>query len=263
MGLMSKDSGGGGNFEPLPMGTHIARCVSVVDLGVQDTPWGGKEKVYLGFEVPSVRVQWQDKDGKDCEGPAFIGSTYTNSINEKAILGQHLTSWRGVAFTDDERQGFDLFNVLNAPCMISVVHNEKNGNVYANIQSIMRLPQGMTCPPAESDAIAYSPLDNAVAPNIDKLPDWLQKKVRAGYKIAEGSHIIGSAQIANQAAGGQVAPGQPPPQPLQPATPAAPGQPAPVEQQLDPRAQALAAAGAGGAPAPAPAPDDFDDDIPF
>jgi hypothetical protein len=110
MALLSKDSGGEG-FEPIPAGTYVARCVSVIDLGVQETPWGGKEKVYIGFEIPGERVQWKDKDGKEHEGPAFIGSRYTNSINEKAILGQHLTSWRGVPFTDDERQGFDLFTI--------------------------------------------------------------------------------------------------------------------------------------------------------
>lgn len=260
MGFMSKDSGGGGNFEPLPMGTHIARCCSVVDLGVQDSPHGPKEKAYLGFEVPSVRVAWEDKDGKPHEGPAFIGSNYNNSINERAILGQHLVSWRGVAFTQEERDGFDLFTVLGAPCMISVIHNESNGKMYANINSIMRLPKGMICPPAETEAIAYSPMDPAVAPLISKLPDWLQKKVRAGYKIAEGSFVIGSAY------GPMAAPG--------------------VEQQLAPAsvptpqtaAEAMAAAMAGqtiadaaataarqttGLNPPPPGPDDFDDDIPF
>ena len=240
MALLSKDSGGDG-FDPLPPGTYVGRCVSVVDLGVQDTPWGGKEKVYLGFEIPGERVEWKDKDGNEHEGPAFIGSRYTNSINEKAILGQHLTSWRGKAFTDEERQGFDLFNVLGAPCMISVVHTKKDTKTYANIQSIMRLPKGMDCPPAESELLKYTPLDNALADNLDKLPEWLQKVCRAGYKIAEGSTVIGSAQAANAAAGGQVAPGQPAPQPM------------------TAREQALETAGAG---APPPV-DDFDDDIPF
>ena len=47
MGLISKGTGGGSDFEPVPAGTHIARCVSVVDLGFQETPWGSKEKVYI------------------------------------------------------------------------------------------------------------------------------------------------------------------------------------------------------------------------
>lgn len=251
MGLIAKDNGGEG-FEPIPAGTYIARCVSVVDLGVQETPWGGKEKVYVGFEVPDERVEWKDKDGNDHEGPAFIGNRYTLSVNEKSILGQHLTSWRGVPFTEEERQGFDLFTILGAPAMINIVHEEKNNKTYANIVSIMRLPKGMQAKPAESELIAYSPLDNEKAQNFDKLLDWQKKLVRQGYKMAEGSTVIGSATAANNAAGGQVAPGQPAPQ----VTP----QPA----STHPPQTAADAMQAAMDQQKAPEPDDyFDDDIPF
>ena len=78
MPLMSSEKAGGGGFEPVPIGTHIARCVTVVDLGVQQTPWGSKEQVYLGFEVPGVRVEWTDRDEAKHEGAALIGVTWTN-----------------------------------------------------------------------------------------------------------------------------------------------------------------------------------------
>ncbi len=175
MSLTSKDSGGSGSFEPVPAGTYTARCVTVVDLGVQDTPWGGKEKVYFGFEVPSVKVEWDDKDGVHHEGPALIGSRYTNSIHPDSNLGKHLISWRGKAFTEEEREGFDLFNVLGAPCMISVTHNTKGDKTYANISAIMRLPEGMVAPPAIGELVSYSPQDAATAANFSKLPEWLQK----------------------------------------------------------------------------------------
>ena len=190
MGLIVKDSGGAG-FEPIPAGTYVARCVNVIDIGIQPTGFGDKEKLYIGFEIPSERVEWE-KDGEKHEGPAMIGSRYTASINAKSILGQHLTSWRGVPFTDEERDGFDVMTILDAPCMINIVHTEKNGKVYANIQGIMRLPKGTNCPPAEGELIAYTPMDNELAQNLDKLPEWLQKLCRAGHKIAEGSHTIGS-----------------------------------------------------------------------
>ena len=187
MALITKDSGGSGNFEPVPEGTHIARCITVVDIGIQQTPWGGKEKVYLGFEAPGVRVEWKDSDGNDHEGPAIIGSRYTNSINEKAILGQHLVSWRGKQFTDDERQGFDLFAVLGAPCMLSVTHNTKGDRTYANITGIMRLPQGMTAPETEGELIGYTPNDPNMIGNLTKLPEWLQKLCKEGYGAAADS----------------------------------------------------------------------------
>jgi hypothetical protein len=181
MALLSKAEGGSG-FDPVPEGSHAAACINVVDMGIQDTPWGRKEKVYLGFEIPDVRVTWTDKDGKEHEGPAFVGATYTNSIHEKSNLGQHLVSWRGKAFTQDEKDGFDLFNILGAPCLLSIQHHTNDaGRTFARIGSIMRMPAGMHAPQVESELIAYTPADNEKIGNLKKLPEWLQEKCRAGF----------------------------------------------------------------------------------
>jgi len=188
MAFLSKDAGGTGGFEPVPAGTYVARCITVVDIGIQQSNFGPKEKVWLGFEIPSVRVSWTKRNDQgveiEHEGPALIGSTYTNSIHRKAILGQHLVSWRGKDFTDKERDGFELFNVLGAPCMISVTHNIKGDKTYANITAIMRLPQGTTAPDAETDIIGYSPSDNTKIGNLTKLPEWLQKRCHEGHGAA-------------------------------------------------------------------------------
>ena len=190
MALLSKAEGGGGGFEPVPVGTHIARCVTVVDLGFQDTPWGAKEKVYIGFEVPGVRVKWT-KDDKEYEGPAIIGSQYTNSIHPDSNLGQALVSWRGKAFSEDEKAGFDLFTILDVPCMISVTHNTKGEKTYANIAAIMGLPKGTPAPARETDILAYTPQDNEKKANFDKLPEWLQKKCEAGHRMADSQNEYG------------------------------------------------------------------------
>ncbi len=192
MSLMSKSEGGSGSFEPVPVGSHIARCVTVVDLGFQETGFGKKEQVYIGFEVPSVRVEWTKDDVKH-EGPAIIGTTYTNSIHEKSNLGQHLVSWRGKPFTEEQKQGFDLFTILDVPCMISVIHNVKGDKVYANISAIIGIPQGAPSPNRETDILAYSPQDNEKAGNFDKLPEWLQKKCSAGHKMADNPAEYGGA----------------------------------------------------------------------
>ncbi len=185
MPLLSKASGGSGDFDPVPAATHIARCVSVVDLGFLDTPWGAKEKVYIGFEVPSVRVEWNDKEDVHHEGPALIGSRYTNSIHEKSVLGQHLVNWRGRAFAEDERDGFDLFTIVDVPCMIAVTHKVKGEKTYANISGIMGLPKGTIAPERETDLLSYTPQDAAYSGNFDKMPEWLQKICREGHRMGD------------------------------------------------------------------------------
>jgi hypothetical protein len=181
MGLMASGKDTGSNFEPLPEGSYLARCVTVCDMGIQPTGYGSKEKVYLGFEVPSERVEWE-KDGKKHTGPAFIGSRYTLSVHKKSILGQHLTSWRGKAFTDEELESFDVMNVLGAPCMISVVHTHKNENTYANISAIMKVPTGTPVLEAETELIGYTALDPKFSGTLDKLPEWLKKLALEGQR---------------------------------------------------------------------------------
>ena len=187
MGLMSSEKAGGGGFEPVPQGTHIARCVTVVDLGVQQSPWGAKEQVYLGFEVPAVRVEWE-KDGVKQSGPALIGATWTNNLYEDANLGKNLISWRGRPFTAEEKKGFDLFDLLGVPCMLSVVHNvANNGKTYANIASIMGMPAGTTAPKAEGELVGYTATDPAYSGTLEKLPEWLKTKALAGQGAVAAS----------------------------------------------------------------------------
>ena len=181
MALLSKAGGGGDGFDPIPVGTHIARCISVVDLGLQSGEWQGEptlnKKVYVGFEIPSVRVKWK-KDDVEHEGPGLIFNIYTNSIHAKSNLGGHLISWRGRAFTEEEERGFDLFTILDVPCMISVVHKQsKDGTkTYANIGAIMGLPKGTDADKREGDILGYSP-DDPDRADMTGVPEWLQKMI--------------------------------------------------------------------------------------
>ena len=185
MGYLASDKGGSMDWEPVPVGTHIARAVTVVDLGLQPTGYGTKEKIYVGFEVygDECRVKWE-KDGKEHNGPALIGSRYTLSIHPKSILGQHLVSWRGKEFTDEERQGFDVFTILGAPCMISVVHvvNKEKNKTYANIAAIMKCPKGTEIPKLEGELVGYSACHPDYSGTIDKLPEWLRNLALEGQR---------------------------------------------------------------------------------
>lgn len=180
---------GGSDRTPIPAGVHVARCVTVVDCGLQEQHWKGqvkyRHKAWIQFEIPSIRVNWQDKDGNEQEGPAVIGQMYTASISDKATLGQHLVNWRGRAFTQEERDAFDLFNLLDKACQVSVTHRESNGRTYDNIGGIMGLPAGTEAPPREMDLRRYSPTDAESKALLEGLPGWLQEKVRIGHKLED------------------------------------------------------------------------------
>jgi hypothetical protein len=175
MPLYVRDQGGK-DFEKVPQGVHIAVCNMVVDVGQQANKRYGKSqhKVYVRWEIPGKRISWQDQQGGKHEGPMTIGTFYTASLSEKALLRRDLENWRGRAFTDAELQKFDLFNILGVPCQIMVKHNTDGAKVYANVAGVMCLPPGASKPKAENDLIKWSPDDGA---QWEQLPEWLRKRI--------------------------------------------------------------------------------------
>lgn len=176
---------GGREFKLLPAGSHAAVCTMVAHLGLQNGAYMGKPKlqpkVYLRFQIPAERVEWE-KDGVKHEGPMSIGKTYTESLSEKANLRKDLESWRSRAFTAEELKGFELFNILGKPCMLSVVHDAgDDGKTRAYIQSVSAMPKGMLAPKHEGDLLKYD-ADNRV--DHDKLPEWVRQKIAEQVKPA-------------------------------------------------------------------------------
>jgi hypothetical protein len=176
MALKLPVGGGGGDFKRCPPGTHIAVCNLIADVGLQ--PGSGqfptpKRKLYIRFEVPSERVEYE-RDGKKVEGPITIGQYFTASMHEKAQLRKQLEGWRGKKFSDDEAAEFDVGSILGKPCMLSIVETENGGKTYSNIASISALPKNVPAPKAENDLLYYD-ADNPT--QYEALPQWLREKI--------------------------------------------------------------------------------------
>lgn len=166
MSLLATDKGG--DFELTPAGAHVARCYSVVDLGMQETSFGTKRRVRISWELPDERMQ----DGR----PFSVSKNYTLSLNEKSNLAADLAAWRGRPFSAAERKGFDVHSVLGATCMLNVVHNESGDRTFANVASISPLPKRTECPPAINKPLAFSTTDYT-AEQYAALPDWLKDRI--------------------------------------------------------------------------------------
>jgi len=97
--------------------------------------FGGEEqhKLVILFETEAQRTQG------DWAGNRFvISKTYTASLNEKATLSKDLESWRGRAFTAEERAGFDLETVIGKPCTLNLIEKTtQKGKVMVVIGSIL------------------------------------------------------------------------------------------------------------------------------
>lgn len=127
-------------FEIAPAGPTAARCIDVVDLGLI---WSD----FYKKAAHKIEVYWvTSHERQNDEGMIYVRKRYTLSLHENAMLSKDLIAWRGKPFTAEESSGFDVENLIGAPCLINVVHNQNGQNVYANVNSVMPLPKGMPAP---------------------------------------------------------------------------------------------------------------------
>lgn len=142
--------------EPVEAGTHKAVCYAVIDIGEQKVEYPGKppstaRQLRLQWELPDLRMQFEDKDKNKVDKPKVISNTYTFSTYEGASLCQHVTSWMG-SCPDD----FDFDSLIGKNCYLSVIHKtSQKGNVYAKVATIMQLPQGIELAVPENPTILY------------------------------------------------------------------------------------------------------------
>lgn len=168
MGTVAKASSGG-DFELPTAGAVVGRCYMVADLGTQDTSFQGKPK-----KAHKILLSWELAELMEDGRPFAISSRYTLSLFDQAILRQHLESWRGRSFTEEELAGFDVKNVLGAYCMLSIVHNRDGDKTYANVKGVMPVPKGMD-KPAPTNKDVYFDVETG---DINTLPEWVQNIVK-------------------------------------------------------------------------------------
>jgi hypothetical protein len=108
-------------------------------------PWQQANPFKAGALQETTRIVFQiDIENSETGKPLEVSQMYSLSLHEKSKLCQHLEAWRGRKFTQKEKEGFDLENLIGANCQVQVVHNIKDGGeIYANIQAIVPLGKGM------------------------------------------------------------------------------------------------------------------------
>lgn len=144
---------GGGDFEQAPVGTYVARCVKIIDIGTQKGEYQGqanfKRQVIVGWELPTEMMREGEHAGK----PFTVSKFYTASLGEKANLRKDLQNWRGREFSAEELAGFHSKNILGKPCMLSLTANDKG---KTRVTGVMALPKGMEVPAQVNESIYFS-----------------------------------------------------------------------------------------------------------
>jgi len=162
---------------PAPSGAHVGRCYGVIDLGTQFNPQSQKgfRKVLLQWELPTEVHVFREENGPE---PFVVSREFGLSLSEKAHLRPFLEAWRGLPFSQEELNKFDVTVLAGQPCFVNVLHASKGDKVYANVSTVMKLPKGMVCPPAVNPVVTLSLNEEFDQKVFDALPDWIKKKIQ-------------------------------------------------------------------------------------
>lgn len=167
------------NLELPPVGPKVARCIKIIDLGTTKNITYNtlNRKLMITHELPTTKME---KDGR----PFAISGFYNQVLGERSNLRKMLDSWLG-KMSEKEIETFNPLSLLGKPSFINVVHNEG----YANIGSIMPIPDGVTCPPAINEIHSFSFYDFKQE-EFDKLSDKMQERLKQSFE--------GKARFGNQ-----------------------------------------------------------------
>lgn len=170
-----------------PKGTFPARCYQMIHIGTIKEKFKGEEKlcnkVRIGFELPTEQKIFDETKG---EQPFVISQEYTLSMGQKSKLKVLLESWRGEPFSKEEMKGFDITEMIGEPCLISISHKEsESGSMYAQITSITQPMKGLDIPKLINDPIVVSFDSVDFIEQLEKLPDFLQEKIKSSKEYFE------------------------------------------------------------------------------
>lgn len=186
MGLVAKDNGGG-DFQVAPAGTHLARCIKLIDLGTQysEVFHESYHRCLLSWELPEEEIT----EGQYSGQPFVVSKEYTLSLGSKANLRKDLQSWRGREFTKEELDGFDLVNILDKTCMLSIVHttSKSSGKIWPSITAITAPPKSAVVPPRVNPIVTFF-IDDWNQLDFNELPRWIAEKIAQSeeYKKKHG-----------------------------------------------------------------------------
>lgn len=167
---------------PIEAGSYAARIYSIIDLGTHDSTYQGKptdpkRSIRITWELPTEMRDFE-KDGEKKSLPQVIGKEYTLSMGEKANLRKAVECIVGTSLSDDEATDFDVFSLVGMESLLSIVHetSKATGNKYAAIQSIGKLPKGMTCPAPVNPQATFN-VQEWNQSVYESLPEFIKKKI--------------------------------------------------------------------------------------
>lgn len=166
------------SHDPIPAGNHVARLYRIIHVGTVPDTFNGEPKqtnqIHLTFELCNETKVF--KEGEAARPLSISTRFLTYSMGKKSNLRKLVEGFGGVSLHEEEAYNFDHEQLIGMPCLLNVVQDERNGNVYSNIHSASPLPKGMVAPDMANQPQIVD-IDTSSEEEIAALPDFLKNKM--------------------------------------------------------------------------------------
>ena len=184
MGLIAKSNKSGGSLDHPDAGTHMARLVGITDQGHQP----GFE--YQGNEIESafkVEFTYELVNSLMADGrPHWVSEQVkVNDFVPKKPGGIISTMMaRVAALTPSTPTNTNLLDLLDKPCMVTVVMNAGGYPKVSGQAAVTGIPVGMDIPGLQNDTFSFD-MDE---PNMDlwaTFPEFKQDRIKEAINFEE------------------------------------------------------------------------------
>lgn len=170
---------------------YPAYLVQLIDLGLQpQKAYQGKDKppaqeIMLTYELSDCYIV--DEEGNELEDkPRWVSETlpFYGLFADKAK-----STKRYLAFDPTQEFGGDFSQAVGMPCNVTIVNNESNGKVYANIGNVATISAKKA---GQMNAIKNPTkvfdLDEPDLETFNALPEWIRDKIKSNLNY-QGSPL--------------------------------------------------------------------------
>ena len=179
----------------VPAGTYPAICYCVAELGTQQTAYGKKPMLHIGWELPEQRLA----DGR----PADVNRRYNVSAAPQSALRNDIESWQGRRFSDIDLDTFDFAELVGKTCQVSIQHSDAaGGRIYANVTAVLPPPRGMAKElETHNDPLVFDFDDKEAHLQYLALPEFLQAAIARSPEYQEkfGALSLGAGEAVRRA----------------------------------------------------------------
>lgn len=161
-------------FELPDEGAYSARCARIIEIGDQETKYGVKTQVILGFTVPALTVEV----GDETKQQMFWTFPLNQTSNPDANLMKFINALNPTCTHMKE--------LLGKPCTIELKHSKPkpDGTQYANINSITKPMAGVDIAEPDIETYMYE-FENGEDEIFAKIGEYRQGQVKAAVNFGQ------------------------------------------------------------------------------